>query len=114
MSMTADEILQHVRALPPDERLKLVELVVHDLAVQHASATPASVIGAFSDEPELIETVCEEAMQARALSAPWSDMSDEEFQEFLDSIQRSRRAQRFEPSEQLITDADTRASSAAR
>jgi hypothetical protein len=65
MSMTADEILQHVRALPPDERRQLVERVVHDLAVQQASANPASVIGAFSDEPELIETVCEEAMQAR-------------------------------------------------
>jgi len=101
MSMTAAEILEHVRALPHGERLKLVELVVHDLAAQHASATPTAVIGSFSAEPELIDMVCEQAMQARAPSAPWSDMSDEEFQEFLDGIQRS-------------TDADTGASSPAR
>lgn len=96
MSMTALEILEHVRALPPGERLRLVELVVHDLAAQQVSATPTAVIGAFADEPELIETVCEEALRARDRSAPWSDMTDEEFQEFLDGIQRSRRGERFE------------------
>ncbi len=31
MTMTADEILEHVRALPYRERLKLVERVVHEL-----------------------------------------------------------------------------------
>ena len=31
MTMTADEILEHARALPPDERLRLVERVVHSL-----------------------------------------------------------------------------------
>jgi hypothetical protein len=65
MTMTAAEIFEHVRALPPGERLKLVELVVHDLAAQHTSAAPSAVIGLFSDEPELIDVMCEEAMQAR-------------------------------------------------
>lgn len=65
MSMTAEEILEQVRALSPGERSKLVELVVHVLAEQPPRSTSSSVIGLFADEPELIETVCEEAMQAR-------------------------------------------------
>lgn len=65
MTMTAEEILEQVRALPPGERSKLVELVAHELAEPPARATSSSVIGLFADEPELIERVCEEAMQAR-------------------------------------------------
>ena len=35
MGLTAEEILIHVRALPPRERLKLVERVVHEVAEMH-------------------------------------------------------------------------------
>jgi putative addiction module component (TIGR02574 family) len=31
MALTADEILEHAKALPPRERLELVERVVHSL-----------------------------------------------------------------------------------
>lgn len=65
MTMTAEEILEQVRALSPGERSKLVQLVVRVLAEPPARATSSSVIGLFADEPELIETVCEEAMEAR-------------------------------------------------
>jgi putative addiction module component (TIGR02574 family) len=34
MGLTAEEILEHARALPPQERLKLVERVVHSLVEQ--------------------------------------------------------------------------------
>ena len=36
MGLTAEEILEHARALPPQERLKLVERVVHSLVEQDA------------------------------------------------------------------------------
>lgn len=37
MALTADEILEHVKALPPRERLALVERVVHDLVEPESS-----------------------------------------------------------------------------
>lgn len=46
MTMTADEILEHVRALPYRERLKLVERVVHEVA-ESVDA------GGTSDEAEM-------------------------------------------------------------
>jgi len=65
MTMTAEEILEEVRALSPGERSKFVELIEQVLGEQPARTTSRSVIGLFADEPDLIETVCEEAMQAR-------------------------------------------------
>ena len=35
MALTADEILEHAKALPPRERLELVERVVHSLVEAH-------------------------------------------------------------------------------
>lgn len=61
----AQQLLEAIRRLPRRERLRLVERVVHELAEEHASASPDSIIDLFADQPELIETVSEEALQAR-------------------------------------------------
>jgi hypothetical protein len=53
MMMTAAEVVKHVRALSLGERLKLIELVVHDLAAHTPARRPAP-LSASSDEPELI------------------------------------------------------------
>jgi len=68
MTMTADEILEHVRALPYRERLKLVERVVHE-AVE-PQAEPAKL----TDKPPLL-----------------ADLSDEEFDAFQASLAERRR-----------------------
>lgn len=66
--LTKEEILEQVRALPTRERLEIVERVVHEVA-QATSAAPSEV------------------------DAPWADMDDQEFQDFLDDIERTRREQ---------------------
>jgi hypothetical protein len=68
MALTADEILEHVRALPPRERLKLVERVVHEAA--EAAERPALL----TDGPPL-----------------WEDVSDEEFEKFQENLRKNRR-----------------------
>jgi hypothetical protein len=74
MATDADQIFQAIRSLPVPERLRLVERVVHDLAEVSANerATtsqpaqePASLLGLFADEPELVDDVCRAAMDAR-------------------------------------------------
>ncbi len=69
MTMTADEILEHVRALPYRERLKLVERVVHE------AAEAADASGIEEDD------------------APWSDMTDDEYKSLMQDIERMRREQ---------------------
>ena len=66
MAMTADDIMEQVRALPERERLRLVERIVHEVVEQRPS-TPA--------KPTL------------------ADMTDEEFQQFQDTIQHARATQ---------------------
>jgi hypothetical protein len=64
----ADEIFLAIRALPVAERLRLVEQVVHDLAEMSArgSAEEAgSLLGLFAAEPDLVDDVCQLAMDAR-------------------------------------------------
>ncbi len=67
-----EEIYSAVRSLPLPDRLRLVELVVHD-AVEASDQEPAppaeskgSMIGLFADEPDLIDEVCRMAMEDRA------------------------------------------------
>ncbi len=68
-----DDIIEAIQSLPARDRLRIVERVIHDLAqetpaVQRPRETgpgPRSVIGLFSDQPDLIEQVCESAMVAR-------------------------------------------------
>lgn len=68
MSMTADEILQHVRALSPDERRQFVERVLHESAGER-----------------------EEALKLTDKAPLWADLSDEEFDAFQEALRRARR-----------------------
>ena len=62
----AQQLLDAIRELPRGERLQLVERVVHDLAQEDRGQAPDAFVGLFADQPDLIEEVCEAAMQARA------------------------------------------------
>lgn len=69
-----DRIFQAIRTLPVPERLRLIERVVHDLAdvsadAQRTAPEPASLLGLFADEPELVDDVCRMAMDARKRDA---------------------------------------------
>lgn len=66
MTMTADDIMEQVRALPERERLRIVERIVHEVVEQKPS---------------------------RPAKAPLADMTDEEFQQFQDGIQHARATQ---------------------
>jgi len=64
--MTIDEIHATIRELPPRERLRLVERILHDVIESFPSdAEPSSIIGMMADEPELMDEVCALAMAGR-------------------------------------------------
>lgn len=60
-----EKLLEAIRELPRAERLRLVEHVVHDLAEEDRAKPHVGPIGLFADEPELVESICDEAMSAR-------------------------------------------------
>lgn len=62
----AHQLLQAIRRLPRGEQLRLVERIVHELAEEQDASPPDAIVGLFADQPDLIEAVSEEAMQARA------------------------------------------------
>ena len=64
MSTEPAAILEAIRALPREDRLRIVERVIHELAEERPH-DGRSVIGLFSDEAELIDEVCRDAMAAR-------------------------------------------------
>lgn len=68
MALTADQILAELRALPPAERLRVVERVVHEVA---AEVTP---------EPPRLE----------ASHAIWADEGDTDFERFQRAVQELR------------------------
>ncbi len=70
MSSEPTAILEAIRALPRAERLRLVEKVIHELAEDGAepAGDPRAIIGMMADEPEVMDQVCEAAMQARGKS----------------------------------------------
>jgi hypothetical protein len=70
--MTFQQIYEAISSLPLQERLRLVERVVHD-AVEPAksiseqtTAKGSPLDGLFSDIPDLMEEVCAEAYRDRA------------------------------------------------
>ncbi len=71
--MTADDILEHIRALPERERLRLVERLVHEVVEQRSSAQA---------EPT--------RAQPDHAHGHWADVSDQEFEAFMEGIRRSR------------------------
>jgi hypothetical protein len=62
-------ILEAIRALPREERVRLVEQLRRDLADDvRLAGNPRAIMGMMADEPELMDRVCELAMQARKQS----------------------------------------------
>jgi hypothetical protein len=70
MTMTADDIMEQVRALPERERLRLVERIQREV-VEQKPAAPAPAQAAGND-------------------AHWADVSDDEFDAFMQAIRTSR------------------------
>jgi hypothetical protein len=68
MTMTAEQVLDQLRALTPAERLYVVERIVHEVAVE---VTPAAPV----------------AMNATI----WADETDTEFEEFQATVQQLRQ-----------------------
>jgi len=67
--MSIDELYAAIRSLTPQDRLRLVERVVHDVIESSApEAQPSSLIGMMADEPELMDEVCALAVAAREQS----------------------------------------------
>ena len=69
----ANDIYRELLALPEQERLQLVERVIHDLvdAARHRTATRATrsataVIGLWADEPEVADDMIEDILQRRS------------------------------------------------
>lgn len=67
-----NDIYRELLALPEQERLQLVERIIHDLvdAARHRTAArPAaagkSVIGLWADEPEVVDRMIEGVLQER-------------------------------------------------
>jgi hypothetical protein len=77
MAVTAEEILELVRQLPPRERLKVVERIHEVASAEDAAASPA--------EPR--------AKGVTEGPAIYQDLSDEEFDEFMETVRRNRREQ---------------------
>lgn len=69
MARRMDDILDAIRSLPKEERARLVDQLQQELADQSGHTEEpidsASIIGLFADEPDLIEAVCEAALQSR-------------------------------------------------
>jgi hypothetical protein len=68
MTLTAEQIVNQVRALAPAERLRVVEQIVHDLAAEVTPRAPS------------------------AEGAIWADENDAEFDAFQLALQRLRDA----------------------
>jgi hypothetical protein len=69
MRLTAEEILEHLRALPPRERLRVVERTVHEVAQE----TPG---------PESAPPLGDDAI--------WADVDDEQYEAFLRALTAAR------------------------
>ncbi len=69
MATGAHDLEQALAALRGDPthpvRARVGDMTVELRSVTEPTATPPSVLGLFADEPELIDEVCEQAMQAR-------------------------------------------------
>jgi hypothetical protein len=74
--MTVNQLYEAISSLPVEERLRLVERVVHDVAEAsegsaRRSATPGSPLdGLFADIPDLVDEVCADSYRDRAMRRP--------------------------------------------
>jgi hypothetical protein len=69
MARRIEDILEAIRSLSVEERDRLAERIRRDVDEERRSGTravePKSIIGLFGDEPDLMDRVCEAAMQSR-------------------------------------------------
>ncbi|HUH02221.1 MAG TPA: hypothetical protein VML75_09500 [Kofleriaceae bacterium] len=69
MARRLSEILEAIRSLSREEQSRLSTQLQRELDLggspQTGAIDPSSVIGLFSGEPELVDEVCEAAMQSR-------------------------------------------------
>lgn len=69
--MTTNELLAAIRSLPFEERLRIIEQAARDVQQDTprppaaTSAGTQSLLGLFSDEPDLIDEVCDLAYESR-------------------------------------------------
>jgi hypothetical protein len=67
--MDVDEIYEAIRRLTPNDRLRLVEKVVHDVADgERVRPDPAAIIGMMADEPDVMDEVDHLVTMARGAS----------------------------------------------
>ena len=69
MARRIEDILEAIRSLSSEERDRLAERLRRELDEEARSAKgrldPKAIIGLFADDPDLIDQVCESAMQSR-------------------------------------------------
>ena len=69
--LTSNELLAAIRSLPFDERVRIIEQATRNIEEDTprppvaAVASTRSLVGLFSDEPNLIEEVCKLAYESR-------------------------------------------------
>jgi hypothetical protein len=70
MSAEPADILEAIRALPREDRVRLVQRAMAELALGDAEpfGDPAAIIGMMADEPDVMDRVCDAVMQARGRS----------------------------------------------
>jgi hypothetical protein len=70
MARRIEDILEAIRSLSVEERDRLAERIRREVDDERRSGKrvvvePKSIIGLFGDDPDLMDRVCEAAMQSR-------------------------------------------------
>ena len=71
-TMSSNELLAAIRSLPLGERLRIIEQAARDVEEDTpgppvtAAVGTQSLLGLFSDEPELVDEVCSLAYESRS------------------------------------------------
>ena len=69
MARRIDDILEAIRSLSKEDRNRLADRLRRELGEESDSPAglidPAAIVGLFADDPDLIDEVCESAMQSR-------------------------------------------------
>lgn len=69
--LTSNELLAAIRRLPLDERVRVIEQATRDIEEDTprppvaVAPGPRSLVGLFSDEPNLVDEVCALAYESR-------------------------------------------------
>jgi hypothetical protein len=69
--LTSNELLAAIRSLPLDERVRVIEQATREIEEDTprppvaAAASSRSLVGLFSDDPNLVDEVCNFAYESR-------------------------------------------------